>query len=89
MCRENASEKLDDQRVVSSNISYALGKFMEEREGSTEEAIQFYNECLQKDQEHKESLIAMARLYQNYGESKEQCSNFCNRLLVMFVGIVI
>jgi cytochrome c-type biogenesis protein CcmH/NrfG len=23
----------------------------------------------------------MARLYQNYGESKEQCSNFCNRLL--------
>ena len=81
MCRENASEKLDDQRVVSSNISYALSKFMEEREGSTEEAIQFYNECLQKDQEHKESLIAMARLYQNYGESKEQCSNFCNRLL--------
>ena len=36
---------------------------MEEREGSVEEAIQFYNECLQKDAEHKESLIAMARLY--------------------------
>lgn len=36
---------------------------MEEREGSAEKAVHFYNECLTKDAEHKESLVSMARLY--------------------------
>lgn len=67
--------------MVSADISYQLGKFLEEREGNVEESISFYNDCLQKDSEHKESLIAMARLHQNYGNNKDQCSAFCNRLL--------
>ena len=55
---------------------------MEEREGTIEDgAIQFYNDCLVKDSEHKEALIAMARLYQNYGKNKDQCTSYCTKLL--------
>lgn len=46
---------------------------MEEREGSVEKAVVFFNECLQKDSEHKEALISMARLHQNFGQNKDQC----------------
>jgi len=74
MCRQASSDRLDDERVISADINFHLGKFMEEREGSADESIMFYNECLSRESEHKEALIAMARLYQNYGESKEQCS---------------
>ncbi len=81
LCRENSSERLESERLVSADISYQLGKFLEEREGSVEESISLYNDCLQKNSEHQESLIAMARLHQNYGNSKDQCTSYCNRLL--------
>lgn len=46
LCRENSSERLESERLVSADISYQLGKFLEEREGSVEESISLYNDCL-------------------------------------------
>ena len=43
-------------------------------------AIEAYNDCLKKSAEHKEAMVALARLYQNIGNN-EACSQFCNKLL--------
>jgi len=53
---------------------------MEERDGSDEDAIIAYNDCLSRYNEHKEAMVSLARLYQNTG-SNEQCSSYCNKLL--------
>ena len=80
MCRQASSDRLDDERLLSAEISYRLGKYDEERLGEDDSAIEAYNDCLKKSNEHKEAMVALARLYQNIGNN-EACSQFCNRLL--------
>ena len=50
-----------------------MGKYDEERLGEDERAIEAYNDCLKKSPEHKEAMVALARLYQNVGNN-EACS---------------
>jgi tetratricopeptide (TPR) repeat protein len=80
-CREEQADRLDTERLLSAEIAFQMGKFTEEREGTIDKAVSFYNECLQKDSEHKEALVSLARLYQHFGKNKDQCTQFCNRLL--------
>lgn len=42
---------------------------MEERDGNEEDAIVAYNDCLSRKNEHKDAMIALARLYQNGGNN--------------------
>ena len=50
-----------------------MGKYDEERLGDDDSAIEAYNDCLKKSAEHKEAMVALARLYQNIGNN-EACS---------------
>ena len=80
MCRENSSDRLDEERLMAAEISYRLGKYDEERIGDVNSAIEAYNDCLKKAGEHMPAMEALARLYQNIGEN-DQCSAYCNRIL--------
>ena len=80
MCRQSSSDRLDEERQLSAEISFRLGKYDEERLGDDDSAIEAYNDCLKKSAEHKEAMVALARLYQNIGNN-EACSQFCNKLL--------
>ena len=53
---------------------------MEERDGNDDDAIVAYNDCLSRSNDHKEALIALARLYQNNGNN-DQAAAYCNRIL--------
>ena len=80
MCRENSSDRLDEERLMAAEISFRLGKYDEERIGDVNSAIEAYNDCLKKAGEHMPAMEALARLYQNIGEN-DQCSAYCNRIL--------
>ena len=70
MCRELSSDRLDQERQLAAEISFKLGKYLEERDGNIADSITAYNE----------SLFALARLFQNMGNN-DQCTAFCHRLL--------
>jgi hypothetical protein len=63
-CRASQSERLDEERELSAEISYRLGKYKEERDGNNNEAILAYNDCLSRKEDHKEAILALAGLYQ-------------------------
>ena len=62
-CRVSSNERLDEERELSAEISYRLGKYKEERDGKNEEAILAYDDCLSRKEDHKEAMIALANLY--------------------------
>lgn len=35
LCRASNTERLDDERIVSSDIAYRFGTYLEEREGNS------------------------------------------------------
>jgi Tfp pilus assembly protein PilF len=74
------SDRLDTERELAAEISYKLGAYLEEREGNNKDSITAYNDCLSRNENHKESLIALARLFQNIGEN-DHCTQYCQRLL--------
>lgn len=76
MCRENSSEKLDEERHLAAEISYRLGKYDEERIGDATSAIEAYMDCLKKSAEHTEALVSIARLHQTIGNN-EDCQAYC------------
>jgi len=80
MCREVSSERLDDERELSAEISFRIGKYKEERDGNNEEAILAYNDCLTRKEDHKEALISLAHLYQTTGNN-DKCMKYCRELL--------
>ena len=80
MCRELSSDRLDQERQLAAEISFKLGKYLEERDGNIADSITAYNDCLSRKEDHKESLFALARLFQNMGNN-DQCTAFCHRLL--------
>ncbi len=75
-CRELSSDRLEQERELAAEISYKLGNYYEERAGANNDAITSYNDCLSRKEDHKDALVAMARLYQNLGEN-EQCTQYC------------
>jgi hypothetical protein len=68
-CRELSSDRLDKERELAAEISFKLGKYLEEREGNINDTITSYNDCLARKEDHKEALISLARLYQNMGNN--------------------
>lgn len=72
MCRNANTDRLDDEREVSSEIAFRYGSYLEEREGNTIEAINAYQDCLSRKQDHVEAQLSLARLYQAKG-NKDQC----------------
>lgn len=69
MCRELSSDRLDQERQLAAEISFKLAKYMEERDGNLPDAITAYNDCLSRKDDHKDSIFALARLYQNMGNN--------------------
>lgn len=79
-CRVSSNERLDEERELSAEISYRLGKYKEERDGKNEEAILAYDDCLSRKEDHKEAMIALANLYQSMGNN-DKCMAYCKKLL--------
>ena len=68
LCRETSSDRRDDERIKSAEISYELGKYYEERDGNNDDALQCYNECLKRsNNENVKAMIAIARINQSKG----------------------
>lgn len=65
---------------MAAEISYKLGKYYEERDGNLNEAFVCFNETLTRNNEHKDSMIAIARIHQNQGNN-DQCEQFCRKIL--------
>jgi len=62
-CRELSSDRLESERVLAAEISFKLGNYLEERAGANNDAITAYNDCLSRKEDHKEALVALAKLY--------------------------
>ena len=65
---------------MAAEISYKLGKYYEERDGNLNEAFVCFNETLTRNNQHIDSMIAIARIHQNQGNN-EQCEQFCKKIL--------
>jgi len=79
-CRELSSDRLDEERDKAAGISFKLGKYYEERDGNQNDAIACFNDCLQRNNQHKEAIVSIARIHQSMGHN-DQCEQFCNRVL--------
>jgi len=55
ICRTSNTDRLDEEREFSGEISCKMGHYLEEREGNLEEAISAYNDCLSRKTEHVEA----------------------------------
>lgn len=40
------SDRVDTERRIAADISFKIAKYLEEREGDINNAVQAYNECL-------------------------------------------
>ena len=65
---------------MAAEISYRLGKYDEERIGDGNSAMEAYMDCLKKQPEHVEAIVALARLLQTFGNN-EDCKTYCKRAL--------
>jgi hypothetical protein len=63
MCRELSNDRLDKERELAAEISFKLGRYLEERDGNVNDAITAYNDCLSRKEDHKDAIIALARLF--------------------------
>jgi len=46
LSKELESDKLDEERILASKISFKLGKYYEERDGNLNDSIACYNDCI-------------------------------------------
>jgi hypothetical protein len=46
LCRDQGSDRRDEEKKKASEISYKLGRYYEERDGNLNEAIACFNESL-------------------------------------------
>ena len=63
MCRQLSNDRLDQERDLAGEISYKLGKYYEERDGNMNDAIACLNDCLQRNNNHINALVLVARIY--------------------------
>mmetsp|Transcript_40518 Transcript_40518/g.39032 ORF Transcript_40518/g.39032 Transcript_40518/m.39032 type:complete len:142 (+) Transcript_40518:2642-3067(+) len=80
MCRNLSDDRLDQERVLAAEISFKLGKYLEDRDGNLRDAVTAYDDCLSRNEEHKEAIVAEARIFQNMGDNKK-CTSLCQKLL--------
>lgn len=52
LCRELSSDRLEQERQLAAEISFKLGKYLEERDGNLADAITAYNDCLSRKEDH-------------------------------------
>jgi len=53
MCRDLSNDRLEDERELAADVSYQIGKYMEERDGVEEDAVIAYNDCLSRSEHHE------------------------------------
>ena len=76
-----ASDRRDDERIRAAEISYKLGKYYEERDGNPNDALACYQDCLKRNNnEHKDSMIAIARINQSAGNN-DACFSMCQKVV--------
>ncbi len=46
LCRDQGSDRRDEEKKKASEISYKLGRYYEERDGNLNEAIACFNDSL-------------------------------------------
>jgi hypothetical protein len=46
MCRELSTDRLEEERVLAAEISFKLGKYLEERDANLNDSVVAYNDCL-------------------------------------------
>jgi hypothetical protein len=63
ICRTSNTDKLDEEREFSGEISCRIGQYLEEREGNLEAAITAYNDCLSRKNDHVEAQLSLARMF--------------------------
>jgi len=63
MCRELSNDRLEKERELAAEISFKLGKYLEERDGNIGDAVTAYNDCLSRKEDHIEALLSLARLF--------------------------
>lgn len=80
MCRQMSNDRLDEEREKAAEISYKLGKYYEERDCNNNDAIACFNDCLKRNNVHKQAMIALARINQNMGKN-DQCQQYCQQIL--------
>ena len=78
--REISIDKVDQERKVAADINFKLAKYLEEREGDVEGAIRALDSCIKKDENHKEALFALSKLYLSQNDS-DKCVYYCKQLL--------
>ena len=78
--REISIDKVDHERKITANINFKLAKYLEEREGDVDGAIRSYENCLKRDEEHKEAMFAIAKLYLSQND-QDKCIYYCKLLL--------
>lgn len=62
MCRQLQNDRVDEEKKLAAEISYKLGKYYEERDGNLLDAINCFNETLSRKGDHKEAILAVARI---------------------------
>ena len=78
--REISIDRVDQERKIAANINFKLAKYLEEREGDVEGAIKAYENCIKRDEDHREALFALAKLYLGQDE-QDRCIYYCKQLL--------
>mmetsp|Transcript_13183 Transcript_13183/g.20525 ORF Transcript_13183/g.20525 Transcript_13183/m.20525 type:complete len:285 (+) Transcript_13183:2332-3186(+) len=80
LCRQLQNDRLDEERKTAADILFKLGRYYEERDGNLNDAIACYNDTLQRCNDHKDAMVAIARVHQNQGNN-ELCLQFCQKIL--------
>lgn len=78
--RELSIDKVDNERKIAADINYKLAKYLEEREGDVDGAIRAYENCIKRDEEHKDALYALAKLHLSQNDP-DKCVYYCKQLL--------
>jgi hypothetical protein len=70
MCKEYSDDRLEQERELAAEISFKIGKYMEERDGrNIQDAITAFNDCLSRNENHLESLTSLAKIFQGLGQN--------------------
>ena len=62
-CRELSRDRLETETDKAADISFKLGKYYEERDGNPQDAVTCFNDCIQRNPQHVEAFVAIARVF--------------------------
>lgn len=61
--REISIDRVDEERKIAADIHFKFGKYLEEREGDYFQAINNYESCIKRYEDHREALFSLAKLH--------------------------